>query len=234
MSTWLDFARGPLFIASFSLMVLGLGRVVFLQLWDMASLWPRMADRRLPWRRNLLELAAWMIPLRRLSRVKPGIGALSFVFHLGLVAVPVFLASHVALWRSALGFGGPELHRWAADLLTLTVIATGIALLGIRIFHRPARAVSRFSDYARLVLLLLPFITGFIAQHPALLFTRVKTMLLLHILSGELVLVLIPFSKLSHVLLFPFGRISSDFYWRLPADGPRRVAQALHGEEARP
>jgi len=234
MEAWLSFAQGPLFIASFSLMLLGLLRLAFLQLWDMGSAWRRMEARRSPWAQNLKSLFAWAIPIVQLHRVKPVLGVTSFFFHLGLIVVPILLAEHVALWRSALGFGWPELSRLLADALTLTVIASGLILLGIRIFHRPSRAISHFWDYALLVLLLLPFLTGFIAMHPVLLLTRIQTMLLIHVLSGELVFVLIPFTKLSHVVLFPFGRLSSDFYWRFPADGADLVARALHGEEVQP
>ena len=233
MEQWLTFARGPLFIASFSLMVLGLFRLAFMQLWEMGKSWLRMEDHRLPWWKNLKELAAWSFPITQIPRVKPVIGVVSFFFHVALIVTPLLLAEHVMLWRRALGFGWPSLTRELADALTLIFMVAVLLLLGIRTFHRPSRAISRFWDYALLLLLLLPFVTGYIAMHPEFLIFRIKTMLLIHVLSGELVFVLIPFSKLSHVALFPFGRLSSDFYWRLPADGPDRVARALHGEEVK-
>jgi nitrate reductase gamma subunit len=233
MEQWLTFARGPLFIAAFSLMVLGLGRVAFMQLWEMGKSWPRMEDHRLPWWKNLKELVAWSFPVTKISRAKPVIGVVSFFFHVALIATPLLLAEHVVLWRRALGFGWPSLTRELADALTLIFMVAVLLLLGIRIFHRPSRALSGFWDYALLLILLLPFVSGYAAMHPEFLIFRIKTMLLIHVLSGELVFVLIPFSKLSHLALFPFGRLSSDFYWRLPADGPDRVARALHSGEVK-
>ena len=44
-------------------------------------------------------------------------------------------------------------------------------------------------------------------------------------------LALMPFTKLSHAVLFPFERVSSDVYWRFPAGAGDRVAEALHGKE---
>jgi len=233
MDHWLAFARGPLFIAAFTLMVLGLGRLVVLELFEMAKSWLRMKDRKIPWSQNLKTLAEWLAPVRLIPRIRPLMSMASFLFHVGLIIVPIFLAEHVLLWKAGVGLGWPGLGSVVADYLTLMTIMTGMILLGIRIFHRATRAISGFSDYALLIILLLPFISGYLAMHPQFLFTRMQTMLLIHILSGELVLVLIPFTKMAHVVLFPFDRLSSDFFWRFPADGPDRVAEALHGEEVK-
>jgi hypothetical protein len=46
----------------------------------------------------------------------------------------------------------------------------------------------------------LPFITGFLAYHQVVL--PPKTMTILHMLSGELMLVAIPFTRLAHMFYF--------------------------------
>jgi len=233
MEQWLAYAKGPLFIAAFSLMVLGLLRLVFLQLVEMTGAWLRKEDRKVAWWKNLQEFIAWSRPGTQIPRVQPAIGVGIFFFHVGLIVTPLLLAEHVALWRKALGFGWPALSRALADGLTLTVIVSALLLLGIRVFHRPSRAICGFWDYALPLILMLPFLSGYLAMHPAFLIFRIKTMLMIHVLSGELVFVLIPFTKLSHPALFPFGRVSSDFYWRFPGDGPDRVARTRPGEEAK-
>jgi len=233
MEQWLTFARGPLFIATFTFMVLGLGRLVFMEVYQMIGNWLRMRDRNVPWRKNLIESVYWLIPTGKLTRFKPVMSVTSFLFHIAVIVTPIFLVEHMLLWKSGLGLGFnlPAIGAELADFLTLGAIVTGLILLAVRIFDPRARAISDFWDYALLVIIVIPFVTGFIVMHPSLLFTRMQTMLTIHILSGELIFVLMPFTKLAHVVLFPFTRVSSDFYWRFPAEGPRRVAKALHGDE---
>jgi len=52
-------------------------------------------------------------------------------------------------------------------------------------------------------LTVLPFLTGFLAYHQ---FGPYETMLILHIIFSEILLVLIPFTKLGHMILFFFSR----------------------------
>ena len=57
-------------------------------------------------------------------------------------------------------------------------------------------------------------------------------MMLIHLLSAELLFVLIPFTKLAHIVLFFFDRISG-LHWQLRPGAGDQVAEALYGEEAR-
>jgi nitrate reductase gamma subunit len=82
-----------------------------------------------------------------------------------------------------------------------------------------------------LALVLAPFLSGFLAAHPSLNPLPWSGMMLLHILSAEILLVAIPFTKLAHVVLFPFDRLS-EVHWQLRPGAGDRVAAALFGEEA--
>ncbi|MEJ2367722.1 MAG: hypothetical protein P8Z49_05090 [Acidobacteriota bacterium] len=55
--------------------------------------------------------------------------------------------------------------------------------------------------------------------------------MLLHILSAEALFVAIPFSKLAHMVLFPFDRLSQ-VHWQLKPGAGDRIAAALYGDEA--
>jgi nitrate reductase gamma subunit len=59
------------------------------------------------------------------------------------------------------------------------------------------------SDIALLAVVLLPFLTGFLAHHQM---GQYKPMLILHILTGEIMLMAIPFTRLQHMLFFWFTR----------------------------
>jgi len=55
-------------------------------------------------------------------------------------------------------------------------------------------------------------------------------MLLIHVLSGELLFVLMPFTRLSHVALILFERAFSDFYLRAPVEGRSSLAVNSRGK----
>jgi nitrate reductase gamma subunit len=231
MDAALEFARGPLFAACFLLMLLGLSRLVFLRVYEYRRAWKRAGRDRFPFSRALRDMGKWLVPVRHIYRASPMTGVLSFLFHIGLLLVPVLLAEHVLLWRRGLGLGWVTLPRALADVLTILTIATGLGLLAFRTFQSAARFMSQASDYALLVFLLIPFVSGFLASHPAWSPFSYQATMLVHALSGDLVLGMMPFTKLSHFVLFPFERVSAEVYWRFPAGAGDRVAGALHGRE---
>ena len=72
------------------------------------------------------------------------------------------------------------------------------------------RYLSSSSDFVLLAIVAMPFITGFWAYHQ---WAGAQVATILHILSGEILLATIPFTRLSHMLFFPFtrGYIGSEF-----------------------
>jgi nitrate reductase gamma subunit len=231
MDAALQFARGPLFAACFLVMLLGLTRLVFLRVYEYRRAWRRAARDQFPFGRALRDMGKWLIPVRHIYRASPTIGVLSFLFHVGLILVPIFLAEHLLLWQRGLGVSWLALPRTLADALTILTVVTGIGLLGFRTFQSAARFMSHAADYLLLILLLIPFVSGLLAMHPAWNPFHYQSTMLVHVLAGDLVLALIPFTKLSHAVLFPFERVSSEVYWRFPAGAGDSVANALHGKE---
>jgi nitrate reductase gamma subunit len=230
MEHWLELARGPLFAFTFLVMALGLARHVLLQVHGLVT---RKGQRlrQAPWRRMASSALSWAVPVRHLDRSTLVMTTASFLFHVGAVVVPIFLAAHVALWSGFLGVSLPALGEGAADLLTVMTIVCILALFAYRVMTPRARALSQASDYAVLGLVLIPFLSGFLAAHPTLNPLPWSWMMLLHILSAELLLLAIPFTKLAHVVLFPFDRLS-EVHWQLRPGAGDRVAAAIYGEEA--
>jgi nitrate reductase gamma subunit len=230
VQAWLDFARGPLFAVTFLIMVLGLARHLLIQL--VLIVRGRRLLRRVPWRTILGDVLTWALPVRHLVRGTVVFTVVSFLFHLGVVLVPVFLADHIALWERFLGVDLPAFSVPVADLLTLLAIGCGLLLLGYRIVVPRARALSRPGDYLVLLVVMLPAVSGFLAAHPACNPLPWQAMMLIHLLSAEALFVIVPFSKLAHMVLFPFERLSQA-YWHLGPIAGEEVARALWGEEAR-
>ena len=230
MEHWLDLARGPLFAFTFLVMALGLARHVLLQVHGLVTR-KGLRLRQAPWRRMASSTLSWAVPLGHLDRSTLVMTTASFLFHVGAVVVPVFLAAHVALWSGFLGVSLPALAEGAADLLSGLTIVCVLVLVAYRLMTPRARALTRASDYGVLGLVLVPFLSGFLAAHPTVNPLPWSWMMLLHILSAELLLLAIPFTKLAHVVLFPFDRLS-EVHWQLRPGAGDRVAAAIYGEEA--
>ena len=95
MDAWIEIARGPVFRIALTVMLLGLGYRLAVAVAHIAIAWYRAGDRRLPISDISRTTLQWLVPVR-LLRTRPMYSAASFLFHLGVVLVPLFLAGHVA------------------------------------------------------------------------------------------------------------------------------------------
>ena len=125
------------------------------------------------------------------------------VFHVLLVLTPVFVLGHNVLWDLAWGVSPPSLSEAFTDALTLIVIAGGVYFLGRRLFMARVRAITSAYDYAILAIATAPFITGFLAYRHLF---DYDTVIILHMLAGEIMLIAIPFTKLVHMPYFFINR----------------------------
>ena len=143
----------------------------------------------------------WLIPFgSRNMRLHPWMTFFAFTFHTGLLFTPVFLYPHIVLWHEAWGIRWWSLPENIADIITLIVILCGIFFILRRIFASEVRFVTYASDYFIIGIAAAPFVTGFLAFHQ--LVAPYRLMLMLHILLGEIMLIAIPFTRLSHMLSF--------------------------------
>lgn len=231
MEQWIEFAKGPLFAFTFIIMVLGLIRLAIIQIYSISSGKGRKL-RNTHWKKIIADTLSWIIPVRHLIPGTKIFSVVSFLCHIGMILVPLFLADHIALWEGFLKFNLPQIGYGLADFLTLFTIGCLIILLGFRIFSSRLRAMSRKMDYMLLINILIPFITGYLARHPNINPFSWNSVMLTHILSVELLFLLIPFTKLAHIVLFAFDRISG-IHWQLRPGAGDRVAEAIYGKEAK-
>ena len=87
--------------------------------------------------------------------------------------------------------------------MTIGVILSAAFIILRRIALPEVRILTSVYDFLILIIAVAPFITGFLAYHEA---PAYNFWLIAHILSGELMLIAIPFTKLSHFLLFFLSR----------------------------
>jgi nitrate reductase gamma subunit len=233
LETWIEFGRGPLFVLSYALLGLGLARILLLTLINVAGAYGRSWDRIINWKDVRLQTRTWLFPLRSLLRKRPVYSALSVIFHIGLILVPLFAAAHVLLWRRYNGFAWGAMPQRLADVLTVTTIAAGIGLLLGRVIPSASRKLSGLQEYLWPALLLVPFVTGFICSHAHISAHAYQQFMLLHVYSADLILALLPFTRIAHCVLMPISQVVTAVAWKFPVGAGDRVADTL-GYEGRP
>jgi nitrate reductase gamma subunit len=128
----------------------------------------------------------------------------SFVFHACLFITPIFAAGHAISLYQSWGFSFITLPDNFIDLLTIIFLACVLFFLMRRIVIPRVKSISSPYDYLLLFITAAPFLTGFYAYHQ---YFDYKTVITLHILAGELMLIVMPFTKLGHMVFFFFIRI---------------------------
>jgi len=232
MEGWIEWARGPLFQAALIFMVLGLLRHAALTVWEMARAVRRAGDKSIPYRKVAAATLGWLVPARKAGNRWP-VSLTSFAFHVAIIVTPLFLAGHIALWRRGVGLSWPAIPGSLADVLTVLAVVTAVILMVERAAARASRVLSRFEDYALPVVIAVPFASGFLVTHPGASPFSFESVFLVHILSADLLLILIPLTKLSHMILLPGTQLVSELAWHFPPDAGHRVAVIL-GKENQP
>lgn len=227
MADLLEFARGPLFRLSLAIMLLGLARIIALDLVAAYRAYRRAGDKQLPWKFIIKRTLQWFFPVNRVMTSRPVYSVLSILFHIGLLLVPLFLFAHVELWRGVLGFGWPAIPKAWADWLTLMTIAAAAALVIGRIASRASRFLSRKQDFLWPIVLLIPFASGYVCANIAVAPKVYQFSMLLHVLSANVIFVLLPFTKIAHCVLMPLSQLISALAWKFPPDTDDDIATTL-------
>lgn len=160
---------------------------------------------------SLRSIMHWIVPFGTVSwRTRPVMTITTFIFHAGLVIMPLFISGHVIMFHNAWGFSWASLPTGFTDVVTLLVIICSFIFLLRRLVLREVKFLTDASDFGLLFLAAAPFITGFLAYHNS---ANYHLWLILHILSGEAMLIAIPFTRLSHMIYAVFTRayIGSEF-----------------------
>ncbi|CCK80069.1 MULTISPECIES: TmcC family electron transfer complex membrane anchor subunit [Desulfobacula] len=203
MNAFIDFIMGPMVWVSFLIFILGLIFKIVSIIKDVNAREPYIYSY-LTLKHSLRSIFAWLIPFfPQSTKQSPVFYSISYIFHLLLFIVPIFLMSHIVLIDEAFQVSWIALDDGLADILTVVVILA-LVFFAVRRQKVPeVRYLTSFKDYILLLIVALPFITGFLAYHQFFLY---KLMVIMHVLSGELMLILIPFSRFSHMVVAPLTR----------------------------
>jgi len=201
----LTWARGPGLALALGICIFG----VILRFAEILAL-GRQADLAVPrpnsagsgWRTMLTRSLPPPGMLRRAPLTYLG----GYVFHIGMAIAVFFFVPHIELFRGLLGLHWPGLPNSLVDIASIAAILALLALLVGRFVDPVKRLLTGPGDWQAWALTIVPLITGYAAYHH--LFENYTLTLALHLLSVELLLVVLPFSKLFHA----FGLFLARWY----------------------
>lgn len=203
MQTLYTLATGPLLWAAFAVCIAG-------SAWRIGSMLSTARKKEMSAlaymnaRYSFRSILHWLTPFGTLGwKANPGMTVATFVFHISLLLLILFAPGHAVMWDYNFGLGIWSLPESASDTLTVLAIASCLFFLYRRLMVPAVRYVTTTHDWVVLALVALPLVTGILAKWQV---GDGLFMSLLHVLSGEAVLVALPFSRLSHALLSPFTR----------------------------
>jgi nitrate reductase gamma subunit len=128
--------------------------------------------------------------------------ALGYSYHLGLFAVVLLFGPHIAFLGSLFGITWPGLPSSLITVISVLTLTLFVAVLFRRVTNPVMRMLSNFDDYFSWLVTMLVLVSGLAAT--AHFGAPYQTLLALHILSVDLLLVWFPFGKLMHAFyIFP-------------------------------
>jgi nitrate reductase gamma subunit len=200
----LDFARGPALKAAIAIFCLGVAwRIVGFALLRIRR------DHNTPRTSPLAYIASGLLAVGTRSWPhrefigRTGAGeALGYSYHLGLFAVVLLFTPHIQFLGSLFGISWPGLPSSLITVISALTITLFTAVLFRRVTNPVMRMLSNFDDYFSWAITMLVMVTGIAAT--AHIGAQYETLLAIHILSVDALLVWFPFGKLMHAFyIFP-------------------------------
>jgi len=203
MNAAYEFVTGPLAWLAWGIFLLGSAYRLY-SMYQLAKKKDGPSLAYMSWGYSLRSIVNWLIPFNALGwRKSPVMTVTTFAFHICLVVVPVFLVAHVLLWQEFFGVSYVTIPDNVADIMTLVVLAACLVFAGRRLTQKEVAYITTGQDWLALVIVVLPFLTGFLAYHQVF---DYQVMIIAHIVAGEIMLAAIPFTRLSHMVFAAFTR----------------------------
>lgn len=133
--------------------------------------------------------------------------ALGYSYHIGLFAVVLLFTPHIVFLGSLLGVTWPGLPSSLITIISVLTLTLFLAVLFRRVTNPVMRMLSNFDDYFSWFMTMLVIVTGLAAT--AHIGAPYETLLAVHILSVDALLIWFPFGKLMHAFyIFPSRAIN--------------------------
>ncbi|MGB9498511.1 MAG: TmcC family electron transfer complex membrane anchor subunit [Dissulfuribacterales bacterium] len=203
MHSLYNFVSGPLAWAAFIIFIGGsLFRLIHLIV--LVHKKERFIYSYMSLKYSLRSILHWITPFATTTWKKhPVLTVVTFSFHICLFITPIFLLAHVILWDESFKMSWWSLPDSVAIFMALIVIGDCVFFLFRRLISPEVNYVTSISDYVILAIVAAPFITGFLAYYQ---WFGYEILMILHVIAGEILLIAIPFTRLSHMLFSPLIR----------------------------
>jgi nitrate reductase gamma subunit len=120
-----------------------------------------------------------------------------WLWHVGFLIALLLFVPHIELIKGVLGLYWPALPNPIVDLATAVTLIALIATLVHRLNHPVKRRISTVEDYVVWAVVFMVVLTGYLAYHRMV--DPYPLVLGMHILSAEIFLIILPFTKLTHI-----------------------------------
>ena len=127
-----------------------------------------------------------------------------WIWHVGFLIALLLFIPHIEMIKSLLGISWPGLPNPIVDLVTAVTLVALVATLVHRLTHPVKKRISTVEDYVVWAVTFLVLLTGYLAYHRVI--NPYPLALGLHILSAEVFLILLPFTKLTHIFTTVIAR----------------------------
>ncbi len=189
--TFDSFVEGP--VLWFSFMFFAAGVIVRLAL-AVYSVTRNRAGKTAEGRHVPAVFPRILLPLSSVARERPIYFSIRVLFHISVLVVPVWYSGHIMLWEySDLELSWTPIPDTVADVMTIGIIVAIGYFMMRRIVDPFLRSISTFSDYLLFAVTLAPFLTGYLLAHGTVAEVTFigDHMEIIHILSGEIMLIVI-------------------------------------------
>jgi nitrate reductase gamma subunit len=119
------------------------------------------------------------------------------IWHIGFIVALLLFIPHVELIKSTFGIGWPALPNPVVDGITAITLLGLVAALIHRLTHPVKKFLSTPEDYLIWGVTFLVVLTGYLSYHR--LINPYPLALGIHILTAEVFLIVLPFTKLTHI-----------------------------------
>jgi nitrate reductase gamma subunit len=171
----------------------------------------------------LLTWVRYLVPWNQTVRKTPVFTIAMYLFHICIIGLALFVGAHLVGWKRNLGINLTflELGQWTVRIMTYLTLLLFAYLIARRIFDPAVRKLSTAWDFALLLILLVPFVSGYLMFDFGEKWfitadgndNAYQYLVLIHVLFANLVLFLIPLTKMAHWLLFFPSRALIGIEW---------------------
>lgn len=129
---------------------------------------------------------------------------LTVLFHLLVLLLPFTIQAHGIVLFQQIRVSTVSISDRCSIVLAFAVILMIVIMVGRRLLLRPIRMITSLTDIYFLAAISLPFITGILCYYH---YGNYELLMIVHIISAQILIILLGWSKMGHAVLFFFSRL---------------------------